>query len=76
MHGYKIFMPMQVVEVPGDHFSLLRQDEADMTVLVSALKTALAPYGWTEQKQSSKRPYIMTKVQRLPSPAVCLQIKS
>ena len=52
----------QVVEVPGDHFSLLRQDEADMAVLVSALKSALAPYGWTEQTQPHKRPYTMNKV--------------
>ena len=55
-----------MVDVPGDHFSLLRQDEADMAVLVSALKSALAPFGWTEQMQPHKRPHTMTKVTKRP----------
>ena len=52
----------QVVDVPGDHFSLLRQDAADMTVLVAALKAALAPHGWVEMINPARKPYAMTKV--------------
>ncbi len=52
----------QVVDVPGDHFSLLRQDAADMTVLVAALKATLAPHGWVEMIQPARKPYTMTKV--------------
>ena len=48
--------------MPGDHFSLLRQDAADMTVLVAALKAALAPYGWLEMARPHRKPYTMTKV--------------
>ena len=56
-------MPLvQVIDVPGDHFSLLRQDAADMGVLVAALKTALAPHGWTETVHAHRKPYSMTKV--------------
>ena len=52
----------QVVEVPGDHFSLLRQDAADMSVLIAALKAALAPHGWSEKTSVDRKPYTMTKV--------------
>ncbi len=48
--------------MPGDHFSLLRQDAADMAVLVAALKAALAPHGWAEIAQPHRKPYTMTKV--------------
>ena len=36
----------QVVNVPGDHFSLLRQSEEDMQTLVATLKSGLSPFGW------------------------------
>jgi thioesterase domain-containing protein len=39
---------VEVVDVPGDHFSLLRQGDADMSVLLNTLKRRLAPFGWTE----------------------------
>lgn len=39
---------LEVVDVPGDHFSLLRQDAADMELMVSHLKRVLGPFGWAE----------------------------
>ena len=61
--GHVVTRPvLQVIDVPGDHFSLLRQDAADMGVLVAALKTALAPHGWTETVHAHRKPYNMTKV--------------
>lgn len=47
---------LRVVDVPGDHFSLLRQDSEDMTVLVTALKMALGQFGWTETVQREDKP--------------------
>ena len=43
---------VQVVDVPGDHFSLLRQSPEDMQVMVGALQKALAPFGWHQYKPS------------------------
>lgn len=37
---------LQVVNVPGDHFSLLRQSEEDMQTIVNTLKLVLSPFGW------------------------------
>lgn len=39
---------LRVIDVPGDHFSLLRQDEEDMSLLITALKMVLGPFGWSE----------------------------
>ena len=39
---------LQVVDVPGDHFSLLRQSPRDMGYLVAALQAALGDFGWAE----------------------------
>lgn len=58
-HGacwYSRCQDLRVIDVPGDHFSLLRQDEEDMNILVTALKMVLGPFGWSEivQHQSMK----------------------
>ena len=37
---------LQVVDVPGDHFSLLRQDEKDMSIIVDTLQMVLSAFGW------------------------------
>ncbi len=37
---------LQVIDVPGDHFSLLRQGARDMAYLVEALQAALGAFGW------------------------------
>lgn len=39
---------VEVIDVPGDHFSLLRQDWADMNVMAEAMKAHLMSYGWQE----------------------------
>lgn len=36
-----------MIEIPGDHFSILRQDSEDMQYIVNALKMALGAGGWT-----------------------------
>ena len=37
------------MDVPGDHFSLLRQSPEDMQVMVRALQDALGPFGWQKK---------------------------
>lgn len=37
-------------------FLLISQDEADMNIIVTALKQALAPYGWVEAVRRYARP--------------------
>lgn len=54
----------QVVEVPGDHFSLLRQDPADMELIVSVLKQHLGANGWAETIRRDKPAFA------LPAPEV------
>eukprot|EP00963_Diacronema_lutheri_P009971 scaffold941_cov454-Pavlova_lutheri.AAC.1 len=39
---------IEVVDVPGDHFSLLRRPDPDMSVLTSALRAYLEPFGWVD----------------------------
>ena len=51
-----------MVDIPGDHFSILRQDEADMNVIVTALKVKLAPFGWTEQVKRDQKQYSVASV--------------
>jgi thioesterase domain-containing protein len=58
-HGacwYDVCADLRVVDVPGDHFSLLRQDLEDMSVIVRALKVALAPFGWDEAVRREEQP--------------------
>jgi thioesterase domain-containing protein len=46
---------LQVVDVPGDHFSLLRQDEKDMSIIVDTLQMVLSAFGWhTTVKRDQK----------------------
>lgn len=50
-HGlcwYDLCEDIEVIDLPGDHFSVLRQDDRDMNLIVTALKVKLAPFGWTE----------------------------
>ena len=46
---------LEVVDVPGDHFSLLRQEPADMELLVTALKAKLGAFGWAESVRRDRR---------------------
>jgi len=39
-----------VVDVPGSHFNLLRQFDADMSLMITQLKLRLAPFGWMPDK--------------------------
>lgn len=58
-HGacwYERCNDLRVIDVPGDHFSLLRQDLEDMNVLITGLKLALGPYGWTETVRYEGKP--------------------
>ena len=58
-HGacwYERCMDLRVIDVPGDHFSLLRQDLEDMNVLVTGLKTILGPFGWSETVSHEDKP--------------------
>jgi len=45
---YAMCDDVQVIEIPGDHFSILRQDDEDIHYVVTALKMALGQGGWTE----------------------------
>lgn len=47
---------LRVIDVPGDHFSLLRQDLDDMNVLVTGLKMILGPFGWAETLRREDKP--------------------
>ena len=58
-HGacwYERCMDLRVIDVPGDHFSLLRQDLEDMNVLVTGLKAILGPFGWSETVSHEDKP--------------------
>lgn len=48
---------LQVVNVPGDHFSLLRQSEEGMQTLVNTLKLVLSPFGWQAVNKPNQKPY-------------------
>jgi len=47
---------LRVIDVPGDHFSLLRQDLEDMNVLITSLKLVLGPFGWAEMQSREDKP--------------------
>ncbi len=46
---------LEVIDVPGDHFSLLRQSPADMDVMVATLKMCLGAFGWAEAVRRERR---------------------
>lgn len=53
---------LQVVDVPGDHFSLLRQDEQDMRIIVDALQMVLSAFGWHATIKQDQKVYNMNDV--------------
>lgn len=53
---------LQVVDVPGDHFSLLRQDEKDMSVIVDTLQMVLSAFGWHTTIKRDQKIYSMKDV--------------
>ena len=53
---------LQVVDVPGDHFSLLRQDEKDMSIIVDALQMVLSAFGWHTTIKRDQKIYSMDDV--------------
>ena len=53
---------LQVVDVPGDHFSLLRQDEQDMSVIVDTMQLVLSDFGWHVTIKQDKKKYSMNEV--------------
>lgn len=53
---------LQVVDVPGDHFSLLRQDEQDMSIIVDALQMVLSAFGWHTTIKQDQKVYNMNDV--------------
>lgn len=53
---------LQIVDVPGDHFSLLRQDEKDMGIIVDALQTALSAFGWHTTIKRDQKKYSVNDV--------------
>lgn len=58
-HGacwYERCHDLRVIDVPGDHFSLLRQDLEDMNILVTGLKVVLGPFGWSETMRREDKP--------------------
>ncbi len=44
-----------MLDVPGDHFSLLRQSPEDMQIMVRALQEALGPFGWDQIQAPASR---------------------
>ncbi len=56
---------LQVVDVPGDHFSLLRQDEQDMSIIVDTLQMVLSAFGWHTTIKRDQKIYNMNDVSSL-----------
>ena len=68
-HGacwYDLCEECEVIDIPGDHFSILRQDLGDMNLIVTALKQKLAPFGWTEAVRRDHKAYAMSAVSGAP----------
>jgi thioesterase domain-containing protein len=66
-HGarwYRLCSDLEVVDVPGDHFSLLRQGPEDMALVVSALKQRLGAFGWTETVRRDQKRFEVETVRR------------
>ena len=53
---------LQIVDVPGDHFSLLRQDKEDMSIIVDALQMVLSAFGWHTTIRRDQKIYNMNEV--------------
>lgn len=50
---------VEVIDVPGDHFTLLRQGNPDMSILVSALRAFLEPFGWVDPGSGEDGPPVL-----------------
>jgi hypothetical protein len=48
---------VEVVDVTGDHFSLLRQEPEDLAAMVSVLKVRLGELGWAEAVRRDRRQF-------------------
>lgn len=48
MIRYDLCDDIEVIDVPGNHFSILRQDEEDMQLVTLSLKFILGDAGWTQ----------------------------
>lgn len=51
---------LKIIDVPGDHFSMLRQTLGDMRMLSEPMKQVLVHYGWQELKKE-KEVFSLTK---------------
>lgn len=52
---------LRVIDVPGNHYSLLRQPRADMEPILSAMRRALEPFGWTERHVPQQRLFTLSQ---------------
>jgi len=51
---------LQIIDVPGDHFSMLRQPLGDMRMISESMKQVLLSFGWEELKRE-KEVFSLTK---------------
>jgi thioesterase domain-containing protein/3-oxoacyl-(acyl-carrier-protein) synthase/acyl carrier protein len=60
--GYKdIVSDLTVLDVPGDHFSMLRQSPRDMDFVQSTMKQVLYDFGWSELKGHDDKPFKLSE---------------
>jgi len=60
--GYKdVVADLTVLDVPGDHFSMLRQSPRDMDFIQSTMKQVLYDYGWSELKGHDDQPFKLSE---------------
>merc|ERR1719240_602980 len=60
--GYKdIVADLTVLDVPGYHFSMLRQSPRDMDFIQSTMKQVLYDYGWSELKGHDDQPFKLSE---------------
>ena len=45
---YDLCDDIEIIDVPGDHYSILRQEEDDMQLITLSLKAILGDAGWTQ----------------------------
>ena len=56
--GYKkVINRLAVIDVPGDHFSMLRQNGFDMDIIQSTMQQVLSKFGWNELKEHKRKPF-------------------
>jgi len=60
--GYKdVVSDLTVLDVPGDHFSMLRQSPRDMDFVQSTMKQVLYDFGWSELKGHDDKPFKLSE---------------